>query len=827
MPAEPTDPLLALQWYIDGSAYAVPRVDLNVRPVWQDYTGHGIRVGIYDSLVERDHADLAANYDDSFWIDGLIYDSTASAHGTTVAGVIAAVANDIGVVGIAYGAHITSVPIIFSNSVGMMWLMEAMPEAWRFDVVNMSYGGATAFDPYLGREGWAPIGAGYTLAAEQGRGGLGTILVAASGNLRDSFTDSNLSYFQTDRHTVVMGAVGIEGFVAEYSSPGANLLATAPSSDGFMDPGVTTTDRSGIEGKNDGTNPSYEPVGLDYTTHFGGTSATAPMASAIAALMLEANPDLGWRDVRDIFAIAARHTGSDIGAAPTFEEKTGWTMNGATNVNGGGYHFSNNYGFGLIDALAAVRLAETWQHQRVSANEASRTASFTGPLALPNLDTPLDLVLHLGGGVVAETITLYLDITHGGARELQIRLVSPSGTVSLLFDHKGEPANINGQTTPFRPWTFMSNAFMGENTAGDWHLIISDSFGGKSGVLQAATLSAYGNARTADTEYFYTNEYAALAGVSHATVIRDPAGIDTINAAAVTSASIIRLEPGARSVINGHPVRIAATATIENAIGGDGADRIAGNMAANRLEGWRGDDLLAGRDGNDTLEGGAGADTLLGEQGDDRLDGGAGDDSLAGGAGADTLLGGAGADTLAGGGGADSLLGGAGDDLYRIENFTDLVQEAAGEGEDTISASVGYTLPINVETLLLQGPAGLYGWGNAGDNRIVGAAGNDSLRGGQGNDTLDGGPGADSLTGGTGNDRFVFHAGAADGDRIEDFRGMLAGGHDFLAFEGFGPGASFSQLGPADWQIAAPGGASALLHFANAPAIAPGDYGFA
>ncbi len=782
--ARPNDPLLALQWYIDGSGYPVPRADLNVKPVWADYSGAGITIGIYDSLVERAHPDLAANYDDSFRLEGLVYDSTASAHGTHVAGVIAGVANDIGVTGIAFGAHVTSLPVIFSSSIAMAWLMQAMPEAWRFDVVNMSYGGNTAFDAYLGPDGWAELQPGYTKAAEEGRDGLGTVLVAAAGNLRGGFTDANLSYFQTERHLVVMGAVGTEGFVAEYSSEGANLLASAPSSDGFMEPGVTTTDRSGIEGRNDGTNPPYDPVDWDYTTRFGGTSAAAPMAAAISALMLEANPGLGWRDVRTILALSARHTGSAIGAAPENYEHTAWTENGATTVNGGGMHFSNDYGFGLIDALAAVRLAESWQGQRTSANEASRSAAYAGdPLPIPSTGIPFAFTLHLDPGVMAETVTLHIDIAHDTARELDIRLVSPRGTESILFHRQGEPAGIGGQPARFRPWTFVSNAFMGENTAGDWQVVITDTFGGRAGTVLGATLTAYGSPRTADTTWFYTNEFGALAGMADRDTIRDTAGTDTINAAAVTAGSDIRLRPGAHSTINGHTVRNAVGTTIEHAIGGDGADIIRGNAADNRLQGGRGDDTLLGGQGRDTLEGGVGNDSL------------------------------------AGGPGADLLLGGAGDDFYRVENFTDQVIDTSGA--DTIAASVTYTLPAGVEALFLQGSAGLHGWGNAGDNLIVGSTGADSLRGGMGDDTLDGGAGADSLTGGTGEDRFILHAGLADGDQIEDFHG----GHDRLVLDGFGADAMLVRLDATDW-LASGSGGSAVIRFASGVAIDVGDYAF-
>ncbi|MBW8881416.1 MAG: S8 family serine peptidase, partial [Asticcacaulis sp.] len=174
------DPLLYLQWYIDHSGVEGVEVDLNVRPVWdggggRGYSGAGVHVGIIDSLVERDHPDLVANYDSSLELDGLTYDFTASGHGTSVAGIIAAAKNGTGMTGIAYSASITSLPVIFSSSVNLPEFAHAMQHARDFDVVNMSLGGILPFDSWETRAYFATTSAYYRDAAENGRGGLGTV----------------------------------------------------------------------------------------------------------------------------------------------------------------------------------------------------------------------------------------------------------------------------------------------------------------------------------------------------------------------------------------------------------------------------------------------------------------------------------------------------------------------------------------------------------------------------------------------------------------------------------------------------------------------------
>jgi VCBS repeat-containing protein len=234
-----------------------------------------------------------------------------------------------------------------------------------------------------------------------------------------------------------------------------------------------------------------------------------------------------------------------------------------------------------------------------------------------------------------------------------------------------------------------------------------------------------------------------------------------------------------------------------------------GNALNNTIIGNSGSNQLFGDAGNDTLNGGQGADTMAGGVGDDTYivdnagdvvieaadagtdlvqssvsytlsdnvenltltgtaaidgTGNALNNVITGNSGANTLSGGAGNDILDGGAGADLLQGGTGDDTFIVDNIGDRVVESAGEGIDTVQASVSYTLADNVENLTLTGLGNINGTGNALDNVIIGNGGtnvlsgldgNDTLVGNAGNDTLDGGTGADNLQGGAGNDLYV------------------------------------------------------------------------
>ena len=347
----PSDSLVTSQWHLKntGQTGGTAGIDINVTAVWDDYTGAGVSIGIYDDGVDFTHSDLNDNYDASghLVINGTTYSAmpTTGYHGTAVAGLIAAENDGTGTVGVAYGSSITGVPILRSSMAPD--LLASLWEMDRFDIVNNSWGYTTAFQVNANSSDsfWTSF-EGALVNAGTGRDGLGTIIVKSAGNNRASGLDTNYDNFTNHRQVIAVGAVDPNGMVSYYSTPGANLLVVAPSSTYGV--GLTTTDVAGAAGNNSG----------DYLSSFGGTSAAAPQISGVVALMLEANPDLGWRDVQEILALSARQVGDP--ASLTGYEKYAWSYNGADNWNGGGMHFSNDYGFGLVDALAAVRLAESW-----------------------------------------------------------------------------------------------------------------------------------------------------------------------------------------------------------------------------------------------------------------------------------------------------------------------------------------------------------------------------------------------------------------------------------------------------------------------------------
>lgn len=599
-----SDPRYAQQWHFDLLG--------DIETIWQEVSGAGVSVAVYDDGMDKDHPDLIANYDASLHYSGIgsdngAYNTPSDGHGTAVGGLIAAALNGIGGVGVAWGASLTSVDYLndLQNDSEAV-LYDALAWTAMFDVVNQSYGVTPDYsddwdigDP--GSYAWEEAER-FALAVETGRGGLGTILVKAAGN---DANDPSMQSFgilgnaqgegQNSLHSVItVGAVGQNGAIEDYSNFGANLLISGPAA-------THTTDVAGSDGYARGS----------FATDFGGTSAATPVVAGVVALMLETDPGLGWRDVQTILAQSAAQTGSTYGRPGSGFEAGEWQSLGGHAWNGGAMTFSLSYGFGLVDAFAAVRLSETWLEMQGGVAATSDTLLTTSVSSTQNRRIPdqgsTEVSLTVTEGIVIEHVYVTVEVTHSYASDLTMTLIAPDGSQIVLAAGEGGSTSLDGD------WTFGVAALQGMSSAGDWTVLVEDGARGVVGRVHSVELEFLGGAETTDDIWVFTDDFAELVAEDpeRAAVTDSNGGTDWINTVAVADAVTITLGDSATLRV-GRTDWATIDGGIENAYSGDGDDVLTGGAGANVLRAGRGNDVISGGAGADDLSGGAGDDIVQG-----------------------------------------------------------------------------------------------------------------------------------------------------------------------------------------------------------------------
>ncbi len=442
------DPLYNEQWHLNSredrghSRTAGAPHNIHTIGAWsRGITGRGIVIGVVDDGLERAHPDLSGSYrrDLSHDFNDDDDDPTPSRrdyHGTACAGVAGADKDSSCGVGVAYGAGLAGLRLLGSWATDSE---EAQALSWK-----------CSSDVYIYTNSWGPQDDGVRLdgpgritrlAIEDcilnGRDGLGSIYVWAGGNGRNRLDNSNNDGYANSPYTIAVAATDDYGKFSWYSEPGANIVCTAPSS-GDSSREIVTTDLRGSHGAN---------MHGDCTSSFGGTSATSPQVAGVAALMLQANRRLGWRDVQHILAATSRALDPQQGR---------WFTNEA------GFAHSYSYGFGMVDASAAVQAAIGWTP--VTPQPSFSTPDLPG--ATVNFQTAAEVHWdasaydRLFNSFAIEHVQVHVEAeTPRGHGYMGIQLCAPSHTCSVLAEGRSPGRD------PSMKWTFMSVRNWGERVS--------------------------------------------------------------------------------------------------------------------------------------------------------------------------------------------------------------------------------------------------------------------------------------------------------------------------------------------------------------------------
>ena len=307
----------------------------------------------------------------------------------------------------------------------------------------------------------------------------------------------------------MVGATNANGVRATYSTAGSAIWVSAPGGEfgrnAALDPRFTapvyapamvTTDQSGcttgystttVNNGSSFDNGGMPNTSCNYTNGMNGTSSATPVTVGAIALILEANPALTWRDVKHILASTARQI--DATRAPVnitlsngpYVAEPGWTANAA------GFKFHNWYGFGMVDASAAVNLARAYTLGQLG------TLSNTGLISSGTIN--IVIPDNSATGTAPSTLTVPANPVHLHVNKVKVEVKGqrvsvegPKGKLNLDLPGRTSLKVDNGMV-------LLSNAFYGENPSGVWTIKVVDGSGinTTAGTLTGWSIRVFGH----------------------------------------------------------------------------------------------------------------------------------------------------------------------------------------------------------------------------------------------------------------------------------------------------------------------------------------------
>ena len=527
-----TDPLYKYQWHLENTGQTtfatnpgIADEDLNLNTVISSgYTGAGVTVAVIDSGLEIGHEDLADNmvagsYDflDSDTDPTNTIDVSGD-HGTSVAGIIAARGwNGLGGRGVAPDASLVGYNLLqngFGSYQLQSWGINPPVEA-NVDIYNMSYGN---YYPGISQTFALPdfLDAYYedalVTATTELRSGKGALYVQSSGNEYSDYATADCGEneftcveviwdnWSTVPYILQVGALNANGQKSSYTTTGAALWVSGfggetganesilsnqnlqlPS--GIYEPAILTTDQSSCSKGYVSTNVSTRYNEFEnstgnkainsecnYTSTFGGTSSAAPTVAGVMALIISANPELTWRDVKHIIASTSDQVGTDSDYTYDFQgiNQYEWETNSA------GYKFHNWFGFGKINAADAVDMALSMQGNNLGTFQTTGfQQEVQDELVISDTETTsatIEITKPENSNNSIEFVRVSIQFNHLVPKSIGLRLVSPDGTEVNIM----QPMTNLGTNPANTLFDIGVSGLYGESIEGTWTLYADD-----------------------------------------------------------------------------------------------------------------------------------------------------------------------------------------------------------------------------------------------------------------------------------------------------------------------------------------------------------------
>jgi len=477
-------------------------------------------------------------------------DNPCKGHGTSIGGIIAAKGwNNIGVRGVAPNASIFGDNVLDNQTTANKKQSRGInpPGGVTADIYNMSYGIGYGKDDNDEPNELYSLSTSilysfnrdkeeaYITGTNSLRDGKGAIYVKSSGNGYETESDGDcgegkaLSCTETsiDRdnqspYIINVAAMNADGVKSSYSTPGSSVWvsgfggetgydssiysADAEWTKAQLDPAIMTVDRSscslgysrGEDGETYAGLNRFDIGGYgfsenetlnsscNYISTFNGTSAAAPTVSGVIALMLEANSDLTWRDVKHILVTTSDKVDASRTTSLGGISQYSWVTNAA------GYNHHNWYGFGRVNAAAAVNAAKTYTANSLGSYVTSDLYQGLSGGTIPDNSGGVvtqEITKPTGSNGIVEFVRVLIKFDHSEPWSVGLRLQSPGGTIINLMQ---PGTNINNPAGAFY-FDIGVSGFYGESMEGTWSLIVNDYNAGTTGTLDAWGIQVHGN----------------------------------------------------------------------------------------------------------------------------------------------------------------------------------------------------------------------------------------------------------------------------------------------------------------------------------------------